>query len=225
MSLLPLGMFTEQYYMAWAMGYHTGGLKRNHGWLMLYIGACVTVAHSLLPLRSCLLWPMEALSLLIYPVMIGVEGARFPLTHWLTLCVLLLSCAVGKRTMELQERELYHQVLVERTLRAELEFELSRSRSRSRKGEAPLEEEPEDAEAPGEARDSISEPSGATSYLFGRSCAPTQVEAWLERLATVGRRERWLIDADDLQVARRQVLGRGGFASSSRAPWRAIPWL
>lgn len=104
------GCHAQDFYIQHIMG--TPGLvPRDDGWPLLFIGTCVTVTHSMLPLRSCIVWPMELFSLILYPLLLlSTDVSEFPLANWFTLCTLVFSSAFGKRNLEIQERSSFHKV-------------------------------------------------------------------------------------------------------------------
>lgn len=108
-------------------------------YLLLFIDTCVTVPHVTLPVRWCLLWPLEIVALALYPVWTQVEsiyGAQTsspaaPVGHVTLLAVLIVATALGKRDMETREREVYASLIRERTLRAQSDFRMSQQLERT----------------------------------------------------------------------------------------------
>lgn len=70
----------------------------------------------------------------------------------------------------------------------------------------PIESAPEDLGSDIESRR-----SAVTGYLFEQSIRTTQVGQALDRLADIGRREHWLLDPSEIQIAPQHILGRGCF--------------
>jgi len=121
---------TEKHVMALVMGIATDE-PLDDAWLLLFTDCVITGSHMLLPMRWCTLWPLEVVAIVVYPIISIWSAREYPLDKVLTLLLLVLLSASGKRQAEVREREAFRNVLNERTLRALSEFELEQHRGRA----------------------------------------------------------------------------------------------
>lgn len=133
MSSLAGGVFTEHFYMARLLNIDDVYKRPVDSWLLLYINCFVTVSHTLMPIRWCMLWPLEVLGSLLFPVLALVpRPSPYPTPISLTMVLLVILSSLGKRLAEVRDREAYSVFLSERTLRVHSEFQLARQQDRGR---------------------------------------------------------------------------------------------
>lgn len=197
--VLMFGILIEKWYFATVFGggHPDSTLKPDNGWVMMMINLSVVVSHMTVPIRCCMLLPIQVLSVVVFPVIAGVYDSDFPVATVLGVWLLVGLSMDGRRTWELRERELYMRLVQEKTLRAQSEFELSQREG----GE------------PSKRATSLTDdgPSLGMGYLFDNSVTDSKVEAHMANVQAVGISEHWILDADDIRVAPKRVLGSGGF--------------
>lgn len=214
--------YTEPYYMAKLHGLDpsvvfAGSFLNNEfvltdTRLLLAVDTIVTVSHLLLPIRWCVLWPVDCVVILAYAVMVAAVGSpeRGSATCNLAmLAVLSLGTMLGKRRIECHERLLFGSFRRDGSFTDDGSFE----------AEAPLHElSTSGDQETGEIRDidCCSVPSVPTTTHTGRMFAElervdSEVRWKLERIADIGHKERWLIEAAQVRLMPDCILGSGSF--------------
>lgn len=212
MVIIIVGIFTDPFYIARLQGIENPGafmqIATADTWILLLIELVITATHVTLPIRWCVLWPLEVFGLMVYPmvvVIIGTPAQETWLSSWLCLVCLGVFSMVGRRTVERLERQSFTNVVKERTLRVETEFKLSLM------GEGGLQQVPTPRKNTSHAsRSTHSLATDVTGDLFDNIHQGT-AEARLLRFIEVGQSEHWLVLPADLQLAPHCLLGRGGF--------------
>lgn len=218
-----LSPFTEEFYVSSFLQESLDGVTPpDEAWLLLYIDTIVTVSHVLLPMRWCKLWPLEVTAIFVYPC-VAIWSGTFFWHKVLPLVGLVCLSAWGKRLSETREREAFSRVIIERTLRAESEFQLEQSRGQDVAGSIAARET--DCERPpcddGAGEGTPSAPG--TGSIFEQKITTANAESALERMATIGRQEHWLIDTRDVEIAPTCVLGGGSFGFVVEGSFRGLP--
>eukprot|EP00429_Kryptoperidinium_foliaceum_P004986 CAMPEP_0176021442 /NCGR_PEP_ID=MMETSP0120_2-20121206/10411_1 /TAXON_ID=160619 /ORGANISM="Kryptoperidinium foliaceum, Strain CCMP 1326" /LENGTH=624 /DNA_ID=CAMNT_0017354555 /DNA_START=56 /DNA_END=1930 /DNA_ORIENTATION=- len=188
--LLTFTLLTDSYFGK-AFGHDVANLP-DIPFLVASVNMCMTVVHSAMPVRFCMLLPLQLIALFLFPgLMVAYEHQNFAFDYVLLLWFLVIVSANGRRNWEKRERELYYLVVKERILRVQSEFQLTRHNT-----------EPE--------READRCTVG-TGYLFEQSVTDSCVDRRAGQLAAIGRSEHWLLDPSDVTVCPSKQLGRGGF--------------
>lgn len=182
--------------------------------LLLTIDFIVTVSHLALPIRWCVLWPVELAGVLFYAMMIGAlgspEGQGSAGVNLLFLMGLTFGALMGKRRIEFHERvSFFHAQYPNSGTPGSFEAErpLSVPSNRIETG------------AVGSRGDDESSVSGSvpttthTGQLFEglESHDRSEILPRLEQIAEIGQREHWLVKADNVRLMPGHILGSGSF--------------
>eukprot|EP00928_Gymnodinium_smaydae_P029113 TRINITY_DN22018_c0_g1_i3.p1 TRINITY_DN22018_c0_g1~~TRINITY_DN22018_c0_g1_i3.p1 ORF type:complete len:269 (+),score=15.06 TRINITY_DN22018_c0_g1_i3:75-881(+) len=128
--LAVLILVNDRYYSAQLLGYHLPE-NASDGRVLLALDTLITVSHLTLPLRWCILLPLEVLTPIIY-VSIAIyfespDGTSNVVSNTLILIFLSFMSSMGKRTAEMFERKAFADVIAEKSLRFQAEHKLSLS--------------------------------------------------------------------------------------------------
>lgn len=199
-------------YTVFAAGIPDGDLLFADTRVLLYVDGIITVSHLLLPVRWCVLWPVDCAGVLSYAAMISLIGspekgrAAGNLGLLIALC---LSMLMGKRRIECHERLAFGNLCPETSSEGSFEEEMPLSDlSTSGHNETGAVTSLED--------DQYSVPSVPTTTHTGRMFAElervdSEVRWKLEKIAGIGHNERWLIEASHVRLMPNCILGSGSF--------------
>mmetsp|Transcript_36166 Transcript_36166/g.112609 ORF Transcript_36166/g.112609 Transcript_36166/m.112609 type:complete len:654 (-) Transcript_36166:8-1969(-) len=207
----PSMFLMDKYYAPKTLGYDPDGIftEAQH-WsdTRVVLSQCVIIltSHLVLPIRWIMLIPLEVVCVVTYAGFGLMVGSPDGVSTWnaLLIFVILVGISVlGRRTIEIHQRESLAQLIRERTARAETEFKLSRAEAKARSDPLadPIRGSP-DARSEG---DRCSRPdTTATSHALmdGNDLA---------RITQIAREERWLIEHEELHTKPQEVLGSGGY--------------
>lgn len=179
---------------------------------IMRLQAVVSATHLWLPIRWVLLWHSEVVAALCFMVPALLYGTMSWLqvtTTTVMLMGLLMGSSIGKRALERHERAAFAQVLVEKTMRIELEHRLEAMAS-SHVGRVLA---PDDA---------ASLPTTThTGELFGSVACDVEGTAW-DRLMKLGMDNHWLVLPGELHLQPR-LLGVGNFGMVLPALYHGAP--
>mmetsp|Transcript_113391 Transcript_113391/g.293575 ORF Transcript_113391/g.293575 Transcript_113391/m.293575 type:complete len:826 (+) Transcript_113391:56-2533(+) len=227
--------FLLVFVMMWGVAMDRGYMARFHGvsdpgerldrkltdtFILLHFSLVVTFSHMYLPIRWCLLWPLELVAVLTYPAMIVIFGSNesHPQVNLLGECGIVIFAALGKRTIERYERQAFSILISERTARAKVEHRLHKMTAGS--------EQPQCGTPP--ASNSIKSASNevastGTSGIFNHGVEADDFKACLNKLMDVGRQEHWLIEVEQLKLAPHAALGEGSFGVVVAGVFQSTP--
>eukprot|EP00445_Apocalathium_hangoei_P009287 CAMPEP_0203886872 /NCGR_PEP_ID=MMETSP0359-20131031/30640_1 /ASSEMBLY_ACC=CAM_ASM_000338 /TAXON_ID=268821 /ORGANISM="Scrippsiella Hangoei, Strain SHTV-5" /LENGTH=803 /DNA_ID=CAMNT_0050807783 /DNA_START=112 /DNA_END=2523 /DNA_ORIENTATION=- len=202
--LVVVGVLSDRWYMGRFYGFEDPSAvvhrELSGTWLVLFLDMIITGTHIALPVRWSVLLPLEVFVAMVYPFLSLMYGSPHreasPAVH-ISLIILVVLSALGKRSLERLERMAFCNMISERRLRMQAEFRLS-----CMEWETPPKTESR----------ASSVTAGSTTY-FGDVDDAADLEKSLERLISFGRKEHWLVQASDLQVNPLRHLGSGGFGT------------
>eukprot|EP00928_Gymnodinium_smaydae_P047275 TRINITY_DN31543_c0_g1_i1.p1 TRINITY_DN31543_c0_g1~~TRINITY_DN31543_c0_g1_i1.p1 ORF type:complete len:730 (+),score=22.19 TRINITY_DN31543_c0_g1_i1:275-2191(+) len=173
--------------------------RHSDSTLLLLLNCLVAAVHLLLPIRWIALVPFDICCVLVYTLTLFVFGSteRLAFANLLLFALIILCSCLGKRRMELVQRNQFADIVSERVSRAVAEFSLAQIDSENRD-----EQERRRLEAPSEQRTTLSDDVIRRVY-DGQSV--------LQDLRLLGCREHWIFPHDCITVSANRVLGRGGF--------------
>eukprot|EP00927_Polykrikos_kofoidii_P013685 TRINITY_DN15949_c1_g1_i1.p1 TRINITY_DN15949_c1_g1~~TRINITY_DN15949_c1_g1_i1.p1 ORF type:complete len:876 (-),score=137.62 TRINITY_DN15949_c1_g1_i1:12-2639(-) len=186
------------------------GLTLTDTRLLLAVDTIMTISHSL-PIRWCVIWLVDFVAIFGYAFMVAAIGSpEDGNATWniAMLALLSFSSLVGKRRVEYHERLVFGSIRRMGSFSCE-EFE----------AEVPLTElATSGAGETGAVRDidSCSALSVPTTTHTGRVFAElervdSEIRWKLERIAEIGHKERWLIEAAQVRLRPDCILGSGSF--------------
>lgn len=193
---------------------HRGGSLTDTR-LLLTIDFIVTISHLSLPIRWCVLWPVELAGVLFYAMMAGTlgspEGRRSAGINLLFLVGLTFGALVGKRRIEFHERvSFFHAQYPSSATPGPFEAERPLSVLSNR-----IETGAVGSRGDDESSVSASVPTTTqTGQLFEGLESQTdrsEIRPRLEQIASIGQREHWLVKADNVRLMPGHILGSGGF--------------
>ncbi|CAK0875567.1 unnamed protein product [Prorocentrum cordatum] len=209
--VMLFAIFLPKHYLSRVFGYDDPeavwlmNLCGTDGNVVLYIDCVVTALHLLMPIRWFVLVPMEVAAVLAYSVpalLLGSPTDDMVPANILGLLVLTVLAAVGRRSVEMQERAMFAGLIEEKQMRFQAEFELSRV-DRGQAARAPR------ADDLGSERSApVSLPPTTISAAAFESGAE---RASMDEIRAIGEREQWLIASCEVEILADRVLGEGGF--------------
>jgi len=171
--------------------------------VVLGLDALVTSTHIVLPIRYHLMLCVQVCSILCYAIPAMVLGSAHPgnFPHTMVaFSMLIFVTALGKRSLDREERIHYLALIREKCLRFESEFQLATYKDKH-KAQKMKQKAPDDAESDNQSM-------SATSFGIGSS------RLTFKALVELGLREQWLIDEQEVQLpsaSNARPLGEGGF--------------
>lgn len=179
--------------------------------MLIGINVFNTALHIFLPIRWKVLLLMEAVivpSYVLPAFILGSPHMRMAPNNSIGLAIIVILTAVGKRAFECLERRLFMGLISEKSIRFEAEYQLSQARSQL----PPLVED-------NDTNDAIS--------LGGSSSALVVVGEDdvinFEKIRTIGLREQWLVDSEEVRALEGVVLGEGGFGIVLKGIYQGVP--
>eukprot|EP00928_Gymnodinium_smaydae_P052546 TRINITY_DN3650_c0_g2_i1.p1 TRINITY_DN3650_c0_g2~~TRINITY_DN3650_c0_g2_i1.p1 ORF type:complete len:477 (-),score=49.01 TRINITY_DN3650_c0_g2_i1:174-1604(-) len=130
LMIVVLILVNDRWYAAVALGYPTYGLYSDAR-VLLALDTLITVSHLTLPIRWCMLLPVNVLTPVAYLTFAicfdSPDGQANVIYNVLILTFLTFMSSIGKRTAEMFERKAFADVISEKSLRFEAEHKLSLS--------------------------------------------------------------------------------------------------
>mmetsp|Transcript_19315 Transcript_19315/g.42644 ORF Transcript_19315/g.42644 Transcript_19315/m.42644 type:complete len:729 (-) Transcript_19315:88-2274(-) len=191
----------------------------------LVLDGTVTAAHLMLPVRwHIMVWTdmVFAISFASFCLIIG-DPAMYDVQLNLTVfSALVCGASAGLRSLENKERMLFATVIDERKLRVMAEFNKE------------LEKAPAQVETDGDRKSSHSAPSHSAPSCHSAAMTTASMElfqdmanvnekAWFDQLKSLGVKEQWLINQEDLDIHYDKVLGTGGCGMVVAGKYRSCP--
>eukprot|EP00928_Gymnodinium_smaydae_P052544 TRINITY_DN3650_c0_g1_i1.p1 TRINITY_DN3650_c0_g1~~TRINITY_DN3650_c0_g1_i1.p1 ORF type:complete len:398 (-),score=47.09 TRINITY_DN3650_c0_g1_i1:301-1494(-) len=129
--LVDLIVVNDRWYAAVALGYPTVDGAYSDARVLLALDTLITVSHLTLPIRWCMLLPVQVLTPVAYVTFAicfnSPDGQLSVVYNTLILTFLTFMSSVGKRTAEMFERKAFADVISEKSLRFQAEHKLSLS--------------------------------------------------------------------------------------------------
>eukprot|EP00928_Gymnodinium_smaydae_P013419 TRINITY_DN14891_c0_g2_i1.p1 TRINITY_DN14891_c0_g2~~TRINITY_DN14891_c0_g2_i1.p1 ORF type:complete len:766 (-),score=51.31 TRINITY_DN14891_c0_g2_i1:129-2426(-) len=172
---------------------------RSDSFLVTKLTILVSAIHYSLPIRWCMLIATEMMVPMIYGTCILI-GSEDPMRsdNFLYSFVFVFVLVLGKRQLELNERLVFSSLINEKVLRMQAEFKLSNAQdSMSMQGDADV--------------TSVAPTVTATEAAFGGLAEASTVGCHIGEVLDIGKREQWLLSADELSLKEGVALGFGGF--------------
>lgn len=175
--------------------------------MLLTIDGIVTAVHLGLPVRWCVMLPLEVGGILLYALIVFVVGSHEPMIgasiNLVYLSGLVIVSALGKRHAEFDERCSFRDIIAEKSLRCEAEFKLSNARDA-------------DDRPRGGALSSASRSGKSPTTLSGPVFNPmyrddTEVGAQLAKVVKMGKDEHWCLNESEVKVFHDNVVGTGSY--------------
>ncbi|CAK0891915.1 unnamed protein product [Prorocentrum cordatum] len=171
--------------------------------VVLGLDALVTSTHIVLPIRYHLMLCVQVCSIFCYAIPAMVLGSAHPgnFPHTMVaFSMLIFVTALGKRSLDREERIHYLALIREKCLRFESEFQLATYKDKH-KAQKMKQKAPDDAESDNQSMSATSFGNGSSRLTF-------------KALVELGLREQWLIDEQEVQLpsaSNARPLGEGGF--------------
>lgn len=201
-NLYPVGNYMDRGNST--MGRECGEVTFGDSRVLSMIYGALIVCNYFLPIRWCMMTTVPLAAAFLYAALAfglgSPEGgfrASFNLVYLMCgLCFLSL----GKRSEEWRERQQFAAIIQEKELRCSTEFQLERSEQLLSKLSSL------NSGNSGSKATSVPSRSIAGSSSVGKL-------PLLDDIATLGRKEHWLINADEITVSTQHILGKGKFAA------------
>jgi len=171
--------------------------------VLLCIDLIVTAAHLGLPIRWIIMVPLEVAGAALYAACVAIGSPEDAAFYNLAMLVgLIAAAAIGKRSIELHERQTFAQLAQERVLRCDAEFQLSQLQGAQPARRGP-ESEPEGS--------MTSAPTTTNTGKVFELEEGTDVQGQFQAMRDLGHEEHWLLAEHEVDLLPDRVLGRGGF--------------
>ena len=193
--------------------------------LVLFIDLIITGSHMALPIRWCMLVPVQLSGVLIYAAAsLFVERNSKPLQPLVFIAVLTFCASFGKRNLERQERQEFRSFMAEKVLRLQMEFKLSKV---GPPGDGALVEDQQSMR-------SIATGSAPSTTESGRAFACDETNepsdelgqaalGFLPAICEYGQKEQWLISPGQVELQPQRVLGEGSFGHVIHGRFCGVP--
>jgi len=183
--------------------------------VLLVIDGLVTGTHVGLPVRSHIMFIIEVVAVLLYVIMVFLIGSSEPkesaIFNLVVLTALVFVSAAGKRVAEVNERETFLSVIMEKSRRCEAEFALSSLATP--RGVERAQDRPESG--PASLPESSSMPTATSERVFDHiaNIGGDDVSSHLACVSNMCETEHWLIRTEEVTLVPNGHLGAGSFGT------------